>query len=152
MIPEGFRACHTDCSSLWHALTNFPQLLQGNFVNVQTGETFTLWNGDTITVTDSDGNTAKFQWTPLSTVQWTLVPNSVRNAAGNPPGVTPTTATPSAPSVIVTLPNGTQTTITPYQAPPADPLPPGTVTLDPNPFGTPDVGCANPDKGCPAVS
>jgi len=135
-------------TSLWHALTNFPQLLQGTFVNVQTGETFTLWNGDTITVTDSNGNRAKFQWTPLSTIQWTLVPNSVRNAAGNPPGGTPMAAGADGPSVTVTLPNGQSTIITPYQAPAGDPpLPKGTVILDPDPFGTGGsaviVGCEN---------
>jgi hypothetical protein len=131
--------------SLWHGITNFPQAVQGTFTNIQTGETFTLWNGDTITVTDSNGNTAKFKWTPLSSVQWALVPNSVRDKNGNPPGKTPTPALPAGGSLTVTLPAGQGTTIvTPYQAPPGDPaLPRGTVTVDPDPFGTATVGCIN---------
>lgn len=139
----------TSTISLWHGITNFPQVLQGTFVNVQTGEAFTLWNGDTITVTDSNGNTAKFQWTPLSTIQWRLVPNSVRNAAGNPPGATPMAAGADGSSVTVTLPNGNTTIITPFQAPDGDPpLPKGTVILEPDPFGTGGtaiviVGCEN---------
>jgi hypothetical protein len=129
--------------SPWHALTNYPQLVQGQFTNIQTGETFTLWNGDTITVTDSNGNTAKFMWTPLSSVQWALVPNSLRDKNGNPIGGTPKTAVPAGGSVTVTLPNGQTTVVTPYQAPDGDPpLPKGTVTVEPE-AGIVIVGCYN---------
>jgi hypothetical protein len=131
--------------SLWHGITNFPQAVQGTFTNIQTGETFTLWNGDTITVTDSNGNTAKFMWTPLSSVQWALVPNSVRDKNGNPIGGNPMAAVPAGGQVTVTMPNGQTTIVTPYQAPDGDPpLPKGTVTVEPfDQGGIVLVGCFN---------
>jgi hypothetical protein len=138
--------------SFWHGFLNMPQFLQGTFVNTQTGETFTVWNGDTITVTDSNGNTAKFQWQPFSTVQWRLVPNSIRDSEGNPPGVTPTAAAAIGPPVSVTLPNNQQITLTPYQAPDnSPPLPRGTVTVEPLPGGTALVGCENGSPSCAAI-
>jgi hypothetical protein len=77
--------------------------------------------------------TAKFMWTPLSTVQWALVPDSLRDKRGNPIGGTNMAAVPAGGSVTVTLPDGQTTSVTPYQAPPGDPpLPKGTVTVDPN--------------------
>lgn len=119
--------------SLWHGITNFPQAIQGTFINVSTGQTFQLWNGDTITVTDSSGNTAKFQWTPLSSVQWTLVPGSLRDKNGNPIGQNSIPANPAGPSVAVTLPDQQTSVITPYEAQIGDPpLPKGTITVEPD--------------------
>jgi hypothetical protein len=133
----------TSVISLWHGITNFPQAIQGTFVNTETGETFTLWNGDTIIVTDSNGDTAKFQWTPLSSIQWTLVPGSIRDKNGNPIGQTSTPASAAGPSVAVTLPDQQTSVITPYQAQIGDPpLPKGTVTLDP------DVGITGTQVVC----
>jgi hypothetical protein len=108
----------------WHALTNFPQLIKGTFINTATGETFTVWNGDVITVTDSNGNTAQFQYTPLGSVQWTLVPGSTR-INGQPVGGTPPTGGLPGAAVSVTYPNGPTVTITPFN----DTLPRGTVTV-----------------------
>jgi hypothetical protein len=104
--------------SFWHALFNFPSFLEGTFTNIATGQKFSLWNGDVITVTDSNGWTAQFQWQPLSTVQWALVPNSIRDAKGNPPGIAhpiapPTAALPGA-TVTIPLPDGPTVIITPY--------------------------------------
>jgi hypothetical protein len=93
---EGVPQTGPSTVSLWHAVTNFPQILQGTFTNFATGETFTLWNGDVITVIDSNGWTAQFQWTPLSTIQWALLPDSIRDQNGNPIGVPPPTASPGA--------------------------------------------------------
>jgi hypothetical protein len=108
----------------WHALANFPQLIKGTFLNVATGEIFTLWNGDVITVTDSSGNTAQFQWTPLSTIQWTLVPGSIR-IHGNPVGATPPVGALPGAALTVTYPNGPTVIVTPYN----DTLPSGTITV-----------------------
>jgi hypothetical protein len=125
----------------WHALTNFPQLIQGTFINTATGQTFTVWNGDVITVVDPDGNTAQFQYTPLSSIQWTLVPGSIRNSQGAPIGstTTPTGALTGA-AVTVGYPGGPTVTITPYN----DTTPTGTVTVgDPInvPIGLPSQVC-----------
>ena len=78
----------TQVVSVWHGLTNFPQFIRWTFVNTQTGDTFTLWNSDTVTVTDSNGWTAKFQWEPLSSIQWVFVPDSIRDENGNAPSST----------------------------------------------------------------
>jgi hypothetical protein len=86
---------------LWHGLTNFPQAVEGKFIVSATGQQFTLWNSDTITVTDQNGWTAKFQWTPLSNIQWKLVPGSIRDQNGNPPTANeqePNPGTPLAPA------------------------------------------------------
>lgn len=71
-------------ASPWHALSDYPQVVEATFVDTTTGQTFNLWNGDVITVTDARGWTAKFQWTPLSSIQWTLVVGSIRDAKGHP--------------------------------------------------------------------
>lgn len=71
-------------ASPWHALLDYPQVVEATFIDTTTGQTFNLWNGDVITVTDANGWTAKFQWTPLSSIQWTFVVGSVRDANGNP--------------------------------------------------------------------
>lgn len=74
--------------NLWHGILNYPQVLQGTFVNEQTGQKFEIWSGDTITVTDQNGWTAKFQWNPGADPQWQYVPNSMRDQKGNPVNTT----------------------------------------------------------------
>lgn len=119
--------------SIWHGITNFPQAVEGTFVVTATGQTFQLWNGDTITVTDSNGWTAQFQWSPLSTIHWQLVPNSIRNAQGQPPsGSEPTSAPKSSQlpgaAVSVTLPNGITVAVIPTDV---TTTPDGTITVEP---------------------
>jgi hypothetical protein len=151
---EGIPQSGPSSISLWHGIANFPQAVQGTFINTQTGEVFSLWNGDTIRVIDSNGNSALFQWTPLSSNQWTEVPGSFRNAQGN----SPTASTPAQPEptpggtpqpvgpILTTYPGGpTQpTTVVPWYD---NPTPGGTVTVEPLP-DVPVGGCSTP--GCVA--
>jgi hypothetical protein len=124
----------------WHAITNYPQLISARFYNVASGTYFTLWNGDTITVTDANGWTAKFAWTPLSTVQWALVPNSIRDQNGNVPAqgtspaqnIDPAKLQPAA-QLTITLPYDVEI----YVVPATNILPQGVITV-----GDPDVGPA----------
>lgn len=75
-------------TNLWHGIIDYPNVLEGTFTNLQTGQKFTIWSGDTITVTDQNGWTAKFQWNPLADSQWQYVPNSLRDQNGNPVNTT----------------------------------------------------------------
>ncbi|HWG71756.1 MAG TPA: hypothetical protein VN692_20260 [Steroidobacteraceae bacterium] len=81
---QGIPIAGSPALGIWHGLANFPQFLEGTFINTETGQIFKLWNGDTITVTDSNGYTVQLQWQPLSTVQWAVVPGSIRDASGKP--------------------------------------------------------------------
>jgi hypothetical protein len=139
-------------ASLWHGLTNYPQLLQGTFTITATGQQFTLWNGDVITVTDSNGWSAQFQWTPLSSVQWTLVPNSIRNAQGKPPGapnLAPTSTQEPGAAQTIALPGGQIITIIPTTVPPNQNVPRGTVILEPDPqLPAPTVSCTGNPVPC----
>jgi hypothetical protein len=53
-LPPGY--------TLWHGLTNFPQVVYYTVVNAQTGQTFQVYVGDTITVQYADGWTEKFKF------------------------------------------------------------------------------------------
>jgi hypothetical protein len=70
--------------SLWHMITGAPAVEEDSFTNTETGEKFDAWNTDTVEITDSNGWTAKFQFTPGAPYNWMLVPNSVRDKSGNP--------------------------------------------------------------------
>ena len=70
--------------SLWHMITGAPTVADGTFLNTQTGQSFEAWNTDTILATDSNGWTAEFQFTPGAPYNWMFVPNSIRNAQGDP--------------------------------------------------------------------
>lgn len=131
-------------TSLWHGIIDFPEVAEGTFYNTQAKVTFQIWDDDTITVIDSNGWSAKFQWNPGADPQWQLVPNSIRDANGNPvdtstgsnapaPGAT---AQPVGP-IDVSLPsswNDIPFTVTPTYD---DPSPSGTITVGPVPLGQP---------------
>lgn len=147
---EGVPQSGTSSFSVWHAITNYPQLVKGTFTNTETGETFTVWNGDVITVTDpATGNTAQFQWTPLSTVQWTLVPGSERDSNGNPIGQSGPPSGAAVPTASVSIPgnNFPTITVTPFD----DSLPRGEITVgEPTEVGAgdaPSVGGGEVDIG-----
>ena len=74
--------------SLWHMITGAPTVERDTFINNETGKSFDAWNTDTVVVTDSNGWTAKFQFTPGAPYNWMYVPNSIRDQNGNPPAGT----------------------------------------------------------------
>jgi hypothetical protein len=83
--------------SLWHAITNFPQLAYQYVQDTQTGKVYQIYIGDTITVKYSDGWTEKFQFlgTGGGTLQWKEVSGSLRDPNGNPPPANPAPPTSS---------------------------------------------------------
>ena len=118
--------------NFWHGLTNYPQAIHGTFLNTQTGQTFQLWNGDTLTVTFSNGWTVKAKWTPLSSVQWFVIADTVRDENGNIPATaaSPAQSTSSgssggaAGSINLGMPSGPAFLLIPYSGAPS-----GTVTI-----------------------
>ena len=121
--------------SLWHSLFSgsIGAVEQGTFKNMTTGETFTLWSGDTVKVTDSNGNTALFQWIPSVSPPWVYKAGSMHDKAGHsipdgsstPISSTGGSAQPIA-SIVFSYPSGPTLTITPWYD---NPTPTGTVTV-----------------------
>ena len=71
-------------SEFWHGVLDMLEPMATATYTVEaTGVEFQVWAGDTITVTDSNGYTAKFQFTPGAPTNWTYVPNSIRDPKGN---------------------------------------------------------------------
>lgn len=124
-------------TNLWHGIIDYPNVLEGTFTNLQTGQKFTIWSGDTITVTDQNGWTAKFQWNPLADSQWQYVPNSLRDQNGNPVNTTGSNAPHSGGSLQpggrywVTLPPNWGAIPIFLEPIYDDPVPGGTITVGP---------------------
>ena len=78
--------------NLWHGITNFPQVAYQMVFDAQTGKTYQIYIGDTITVQYSDGWTEKYTFlgTAGGTLQWQVVPDSLRDPSGNPPSTSTT--------------------------------------------------------------
>jgi hypothetical protein len=83
-----------------HDISGLASFTYVNVLNVQTGQTYQLFNGDTITVTFTDA--ANNQWTAQFQVNvgglgsialFPMVPGSLRDANGNDPTKTPTSNT-----------------------------------------------------------
>lgn len=120
-------------NSLWHGL--FPgtvgQVAYVIVKDTQTGQTYTMWANDPITIRFSNGWSCKVIWSPFSDPQFQIVPNSMRDQNGNPPGSTTSPpASQNGPSTDLGNLGDPSTGIV-YVSPDAGSTPTGTVTIEP---------------------
>jgi hypothetical protein len=147
--------------SLWHGLSNFPQFIECQFLVLQTGAVFNIYNGEEITVTDQNGWTAEFKFSPLTVIHWVFVDGSIRDANGNvpapgeaepTPGISimpPSTGEPAA-GITITYPNGPSIYVIPFLFS-SNNLPNGVITVQPLDNDAPGlVSCVNLQT-CPPV-
>ncbi len=133
--PEGVPMVGVPTFSLWHGIMSgtIGAVEKGTFMNIATGQTFTLWSGDTIKVVDPNGNSALFQWVPSLSPPWVYKEGSLKDKSGNPipdGSSAPTPKTGGSPQplnpISFSYPGGPLVTVTPWYN---NPTPDGTVTV-----------------------
>lgn len=85
----------TTSTSWWHFFTSLPslELVSNEYIVVSTGQRVRIFVGATITVKFSNGYTAKYKLVNIhSSIQWQLVPGSLRDQDGNEPNAAPASA------------------------------------------------------------
>jgi len=92
--------------SIWHGLTNFPQIVWYIMVDLQTGQSFQVYVGDTITIQYANGYSEQWQFLgpEAGSIQWKRVENTLmlKGKPVTPPSTKPAASIPGAGSLVGT--------------------------------------------------